>query len=209
MMQLVALPPHPGLADNSRLPSSTTVALGMPLREWFVLLAAGVAAALGTVYLGMGLRIPGHAILRVILPMAFGLAIVPRQMAGTIMGVGALLSGLAMGAGGFAMVGIGAMTSLTLTGPLLDLSVRDARGGSRIYAGFAVAGMASNLLALAARAAAKFYGLDRVGTRPLAAWLPQAVVTYAVCGLLAGLVCAAIWFRFTGRSPAGSREGAR
>jgi hypothetical protein len=128
-------------------------------------------------------------------------------MAGLIMGASALCSAAVMHAGGWATLGVGATTSLALTGPVLDASLWRARGGLRLYGGFALAGMASNLLALAVRTGTKFVGLDHAAARPLASWLPQAVGTYIVCGLLAGWICAAVWFRYADGSP--TRVGTR
>jgi hypothetical protein len=66
------------------------------------------------------LQIPGHAILRAVLPMAIGLALVPRKNGGTVMGVAAL---------GGELPGLGACTSLALLGPMLDLALRSSAAG--------------------------------------------------------------------------------
>jgi hypothetical protein len=160
-----------------------------------------MAAACATAFLDFNLRVPGHAILRAVFPMAFGLALAPRQFAGAVMGASAMLSVGLLNFAGAAQVGFGAMTSLALTGPLLDLALWRARRGIGIYFGLAMAGLASNMVALAIRATAKALGLDGPGTRGLANWWPQAVVTYALCGLLAGGLGAFIWFRFAASKP--------
>lgn len=164
--------------------------------EMLFLVACGAAAAFASVYLDFRLRIPGHAILRAIFPMALGLAAVPRRGAGTVMGGSALATGLVLGtvapAGGFSF---GALTSLTLTGPLLDLALRQAAGGWRLYAGFAFAGLAANLVAFVIRGGAKMLGLEHLGARPLSDWMLQASVSYVLCGLLAGLISGFIWFQ--------------
>ena len=113
------------------------------------------------------------------------------------MGAGALGAALVIKTGGMATIGAGAMTSLVLTGPLMDVALWRAGRGWRVYLAFASAGLAANLAALAVRAGAKLGGLDRLTGRPLAAWLPLAAGTYALCGVLAGLVSAMIWFRFS------------
>ena len=92
------------------------------------------------------------------------------------------------------------MTSLLLTGPLLDFALWRARRGWRLYLGFALAGLVSNLGALTVRGVTKYVGVNRVGGRPFAQWWMQASVTYVLCGLIAGLVSAAIWFRFASRN---------
>jgi len=201
-MRSMVLSVHPGLAGNSRLPTLTERGRSSNTAATLVLLAAGVSAASATVLLDFSLRVPGHAILRAVFPMALGLALAPRRMGGTVMGAGALGSALVIKAGGFAALGFGAMTSLLLIGPLLDLALWRARRGWRLYLAFAVAGLAGNLAALSVRAGAKLIGFDHLAVRPLGAWWYQAVATYAVCGILAGLISAVVWFQLS----AGGRD---
>lgn len=189
---------HPGLAGASRLSLLAQQGQQLQVAEMLLLMGAGVAAALASALVDLHLRIPGHAIIRAVFPMAFGLAVAPRRMAGTVMGTSALGSALVIRAGGFGGIGLGAITSLTLTGPLLDLALWRASRGWRLYGGFALAGLGGNLAALAVRAGSKLAGLDHAGARPLVQWWPQAVSTYALCGVLAGLISAFVWFQFTG-----------
>ncbi len=187
---------HPGLRGTSRLRVLIDDRGIISAREWAVLVLAGMAAAALSTLLDFSLRIPGHAILRAVFPMAVGLAMVPRYGAGTVMGASALLSALGLQAGGLTGdgVGLGALTSLTGTGPFLDWTLRRARGGWRQYLMFSVAGLSSNLLALAVRGTAKAVGWEQLGRRPLEVWLPQAAITYTLCGALAGFVSGAILF---------------
>jgi hypothetical protein len=219
-MRTVVLSLHPGLAQSSRLPVLSGRQQGLQVVEMLLLVGAGVGAALATALFDYGLRIPGHAIIRVVFPMSLGLALAPRRMGGMVMGASALGSALMIQAGGLVAFGAGAITSLALTGPALDLALwrcgrsadptTSSRRGQRaapnwgLYLGFALAGLGSNLAALAVRAGTKLAGLDRVGGRPLADWWPQAVGSYAVCGLLAGLLSAVVWFQFV----AGDRRSA-
>ncbi len=196
-MQSPVLSIHPGLADSSRLPVLAQQRQQSKLAITLLLLGAGVSAALATAMLHLGLRIPGHSIIRAVFPMAFGLALAPRRMGGMTMGAGALGSALLIKTCGFAVIGVGAMTSLVLTGPLLDAALWRAGRGWRLYLAFALAGLTSNLAALAARAGTKLVGLDHLAGRPLGEWWLQSVVTYPVCGLLAGLISAMVWFRFS------------
>jgi hypothetical protein len=191
---------HPGLAANSRLPALARDEQRVRVVEIAILLGAGVCAALATAFLELRLRIPGHAILRAIFPMALGLALAPRRGGGTLMGTSALASALVIQGGHFASIGLGALTSLALTGPLLDAALRRARYGWQLLLGFAAAGVASNLLALAVRTGAKAMGWERGMARPMGTWWNQAIITYAVCGLLAGLISGLIWFHVTSRS---------
>jgi len=202
-MRTMVLSVHPGLAQSSRLPALADQERGLQVAEMLLLLGAGVGAALATALLDFGLRIPGHAIIRAVFPMSLGLALAPRRMGGMVMGASALGSAAALNAGGLAALGAGAMTSLALTGPFLDLALWRAGRGWRLYLGFALAGLGSNLAALAVRAGTKLAGLGHLGARPLAEWWPQAIGTYALCGLLAGLISAVVWFRFV----SGTRRG--
>jgi hypothetical protein len=95
------------------------------------------------------------------------------------------------------------MTSLALTGPFLDLAVWRARQGWQLYLGFALAGLGSNLVALAVRGGTKLVGFDHALARPFAMWWFPAVGTYAACGAIAGLISGLVWFRFV----AGNRGG--
>ena len=163
--------------------------------EVATLVLLGVTAAVLSAYVRIGLKIPGHAIVLAVLPMAFGFAIVPRQLAGTAMSASALLTAALLSVSGARYLGGGAMMSLTAVGPLLDLALARARGGWRLYLGFVLAGLAANMLAFSVRGGSKLLQLDAKGTRLFADWLSQAAVTYVLSGAIAGLVSAACWFR--------------
>ncbi|MBI3462115.1 MAG: hypothetical protein HY000_03510 [Planctomycetes bacterium] len=186
---------HSDLLDRGRLPTLTRPGERISAGEVVTLCLCGFVAALCTAFLDLDLRIPGHSIIRAIFPMAFGFALVPRRSAGTIMGTTALATSLGLKVGGFAGMGTGAMTSLFLTGPLLDLSLMYARAGWQLYWGFMLAGVVSNLVALVVRGAAKLWAADQLGGRRFGEWLPQAVMTYLLCGAVAGLVSAFFWFQ--------------
>ncbi len=202
-MKSSALTLHPGLSANSRLHGLISQRDTPQSRELVLLIGIGGFAAVLTTFLDFSLRIPGHAILRSVLPMTFGLALVPRRGAGAVMGVTAFLTAFSLRLTGFAgaSIGLGALTSLTATGPLLDLTLRYAQGGWKQYAAFGVAGVGSNLLALIVRGTAKFSGWEQVGKRPLAAWLPQASLTYVLCGFVAGLLCGGLLFAGRNSTP--------
>ena len=205
-MRTTTLSIHSGLAGSSRLSSVAGKPDHLYAADMLLLLGAGVTAALATALLNFGLGIPGHAIIRAVFPMSLGLALAPRRMGGMVMGASALGSALVIHGGGLAAIGhgaigLGAMTSLTLTGPFLDLALWRARRGWRLYLGFGLAGLGSNLAALAVRGGTKLAGLDPAMARPFAAWWLPAIGTYALCGALAGLISALVWFRFD----AGSR----
>lgn len=223
-MASLNLPRHPGLFATTRLQWVASPEDFATTREWLILVLAGILAACASVFLDLdsllrGLqavtgseltmrKVPGHAILRVVFPMSVGLALVPRRGAGTVMAVSAFLTGVSLHLSGFKDegLGIGALTSLTATGPLLDWTLRRANGGWRQYAAFALAGLASNTLAFAVRGGAKALGWEAVGRRGLYDWAAQASITYAVCGLLAGLVSGVILFYGGGRNDHRSLE---
>ena len=196
------LPRHPGLCSTTRLRQLATGATSATARDWFLLAAFGVLAACSSTFLDLGIkRSPGHAILRVVFPMALGLALVPRRGAGCVMGGTAAITAVCFQLVGFRgeAVGLGAFTSLTATGPLLDWTLRRANSGWRQYVAFSLAGLASNLLALGVRGGAKALGWEAAGRRPLVEWLSQAVGTYILCGLIAGLISGIVLFSFRSR----------
>jgi hypothetical protein len=192
--QLLAL--NRGLADTSRLRWITTDRASASIRDWVILVSAGAAAACISTFFDFSFRVPGHAILRAVFPIAVGLALVPRHGAGCVMGAAAAVTAGTLRLNGFAGAGLslGALTSLVATGPILDWTLRHTRGGWRLYGAFAVSGVASNLLALAVRGTAKGLGWEHAGARPLAAWLAQASLSYTICGIMAGLLSAGVWF---------------
>ncbi len=79
---------------------------------------------------------------------------------------------------------------------MLDAALWRAKAGWPVYLSFALAGCLANLGALAVRGAGKLSGWDSLLKRPLAEWVSVASWSYLVCGLVAGLLSAAIWFRW-------------
>lgn len=213
---------HDGLRSSGRLPTLAR-AEGMSWLELLTLVLIGAgAAALSLSLRDFGLRIPGHAILRSIFPMALGLAIVPRRFGGSVMGGSALMTGLLLQATGFGRTGAGALASLFLTGPLLDLALRGARSGWRLYLGFVLAGLSSNLIAFAVQASTRLMGSGGggggggrgggmgagmgLGGRGDPDWWILASISFPLCGLVAGFVSALVWFHFRGRTQRAANE---
>jgi hypothetical protein len=191
------------LRDGSRLPP-LSVQSRTERREVWTLIGVGAASALLTTFVDLDLRIPGNHILFVVFPMALGFALVPRRQAGTIMGGSAVATATALGLAGVHLPGPGALTSLVLTGPMLDLALRWSRPGWRLYAGFVLAGALTNIGAFLARGGFKYFGLGGLGGgRRFAEWLPVATWTYALAGMLAGLLSAAAWFHLRTRADRG------
>src|SRR5512147_2103176 len=143
---------HEGLAGASRVPPLARSRERMSALELLVLLASGAAAAAAVGMAKLGLGIPGHSIVLAALPLALGLSLAPRHVAGSIMSAGALGTAWLLQGGGVASYGSGSFVSLCLLGPLMDLALRGARRGWRVYAALVLAGTATNLLALTSRA---------------------------------------------------------
>ena len=115
---------------ESYLQQSSRLGIVHPLersrvRELLFLISMGVLAAVLSTFLKTHLKIPGHAILKVVLPISLGFAAVPKRYSGSIMGFSALCSALlfrwGIPGGG---EGVGALTSLVLFGPVLDIALR-------------------------------------------------------------------------------------
>jgi hypothetical protein len=135
--------------------------------------------------------------------MALGMALAPRRLAGCTMGAGAVGTAFVLTSLG-ARYGSGAFISLTLFGPMMDLALRRVQRGWPVYAALVTAGVGANILALASRATTKLLGLDLAGGRPFDSWWLQAIVTYTLCGAVAGLLGAICWFHFNDRQSRGS-----
>lgn len=218
-MKTRALQVHPGLSDFSRLLRLRSAVWhnerqSLHWTETVFLLGCGALAALSVLLPEFKLQLPGHAILRAVFAMSFGLALVPRLGAGTLMGVGAITTVGLCGSGGFAKDGLGSITSLCLTGPCLDLAVRYARSGPWLYLALMGGGLFSNMSAFAVQYTDKVWhwtgrgigGGGGGGGRGLGTWLSSALWTYPTFGILAGLISAVVWFRFRDHQ-SGKTEG--
>jgi hypothetical protein len=190
---------HDGLGTARRLPAVFPTAVGMTAAEVALLLFMGVVTAAVAVWAKLPLGLPGHNILRVIFPMALGLALVPRRGAASLMGLSATITAILIGPGRAAGLGTGAATSLALTGLLVDLALLGAKNGCSIYVRLTLAGLASNLAAMLVRGIAKMSTGGQLDGLPLELWWPRAAITYPLCGILAGLISALVWFRATAR----------
>ena len=146
---------HDGLGGAGRLPAVSRPGAAISPGELSVLAVLGGATALAAAFLTRGLGIPGHNILRVVFPMALGLAVVPRRGAASVMGATSFAAAGVLTLGGVHGIGLGAMTSLLATGVLLDVALRGARTGRAIYLRLTLAALAANLLAMALRGGEK------------------------------------------------------
>ncbi|HWB13199.1 MAG TPA: hypothetical protein VG826_28495 [Pirellulales bacterium] len=165
-----------------------------------VMAAAGIAAALAIGLVRGQIRIPGHAILRAVLPLAIGLSLVPRRSAGSVMSICAGVTVGLLHLGGFGRFQPAAVVGLIAIGPFLDLAMVGAGQGWRLYVRFILAGIAANLLSYESRLAAAYFGFNEPGSRQFASfWLP-AILSFALCGAIAGLIGAAACFRLRTQS---------
>jgi hypothetical protein len=192
---------HDGLTGATRFPSLARSDQGISTAELLLLFACGAVAAAAVGFVKLSLRIPGHAIVLAALPMALGLSLAPRRFAGSVMSAGAVGTAFALSAVGGVTYGSGASVSLLLIGPMMDVALRGAGTGWRVYVALVVSGVAANLLALGSRAATKLLGMDLGTARPFDSWWLQAAVTYTLSGVVAGLLGALCWFHFNDRSP--------
>lgn len=184
---------HPGLSSQSRWWPGERA--GFRAWEIVALLLCGVTAVAVAQYVKWPVRqMPGHAIVNAMLPLALGLALVPRYGAGGIMSASAGVTVLLLKFVGHSHLGMGAITSACLTGLVLDATLWVARRGAWVYLGFILAGLLTNLAAMFMRGMPKYIGWDALDDRPWTAWLAQATFTYPFFGLLAGLICATIFF---------------
>lgn len=199
---------HEGLGTSGRLKAIARPGHRISALEFATLLLLGTCAAAASVFVTRRLGVPGHNIIRVIFPMALGLALVPRRGAASVMGLSAVSAAAVFTLAGAVSLGPGGLTSLALTGFLADVALLGARPGRMVYLRLAVAGLTANLVAFLIRGGAKFLLGPAATGKPFALWWPEALVTYAVCGCLAGLLSAAVWFRFAQPEKPQSKNGA-
>ncbi len=173
--------------------------MSITLLEVAALVGCGVLAVIAVAAWSPPLRMPGHAILRCALPMAAGLALVPRQHAGGLMSAGALLAAAVIH---FVSVGTlqpAALASVLALGPAIDVALREEPTGRRLHARFALAGAMANLLAWGVRFGAALWfgsaGGNRVAGHGFLEFPLIALVSFMCCGALAGLLGAALWFK--------------
>ncbi len=191
---------HDGLLAAGRIRSISRARERVSTAELITLFLFGAASASATGFIRLGLRIPGNAILLAVIPMALGLALAPRRLAGFVMSASAFGTASALSVAGLCHFGAGSFISLCLAGPMMDLALAGARRGWRLYLGMVLAGIGTNLLALTSRSVSKLLGLDLSGMRPFGSWWLQASVTYTLCGALAGLIGALCCFHLRDRS---------
>ena len=201
----------PSLRVASRLPAIARTA-NVSVAELACLFVCGGLAAIAIGLLHPAIRVPGHAILRGALPMAMGLALVPRRSAGIIMAIGAGVTSVAMSAAHLDVFPATSMLSVLALGPVLDLALLGQSVGWKLYFRFAAAGAVANLLAFALRMAGLQLGIETGGGDggggggggngmgggggggQLMTFGWMALASFLICGALAGLISGAVWF---------------
>lgn len=193
---------HDGLATAGRIPSIARAQEYISAIEIAILIVCGAAASSAIGFIKLGLRIPGHAILLTMIPVALGFVLAPRKHSGFIMSGAALGTAAVFTVAGLVQYRTGSFVSLCLIGPLTDLALTKVRSGWQLYLGLIAAGIATNFLALMSRTAGRFLGLDP-SWRPFGSWMIQSLVTYPLSGALAGMIVAICFFHFRNRSESG------
>ena len=190
---------HEGLAAAGRIPSAARVRDHISASELAILIICGAISASAVSFVRLGLRLPGHAIVLAMIPMALGLALAPRRFSGSIMSASAFGTASIIGLLGMVKPGAGSFVSLCLLGPVIDLVLARFRSGWRLYVGMILAGISTNVMALFSRSMSKLLGLDLGSMRPFDTWWTQAIITYSLCGAIAGLIGAICFFRLRNR----------
>jgi hypothetical protein len=197
----VALQPYPALGSASRVGGVVGPRDRLTTRELAILLIAGALATLAVATLSMGLQVPGSSILRAALPIILGVALVPRRLAGSVTAVGAALTSITLMATGLAALQPASLTSLLALGPAIDLALaRGVRGGPWLYLRFGSAGLVANTLAFFVRAGASWLALEAARPHSNSRFGLGVFLSFAACGIVAGLVSAIVCFRWSSRT---------
>jgi hypothetical protein len=113
------------------------------------------------------------------------------------MSISAGLTAAAMSCGHVGQFPPAAILSVLVLGPVLDFALAGQAIGWGLYVRFALAGAVANLLAFGVRLGTSWLGLDLAGSRQFTEFWLSALASFFLCGALAGLVSAAIWFRLS------------
>jgi hypothetical protein len=179
----------------SRLPSLSHEGKGVKAAEIGTLLLCGIVSAIVVCGFQLRIRIPGHVILGAVLPMSLGMALVPRRLTGALMPISAAGTAAIMYLCG-GNVRAAAIVSLVALGPFWDLAALGTAHGWRLYVRFVLAGAIANLIAFAARWSTAMLGWEPQGSRRVLTFWPSALASFILCGAVAGLISAIVWFRW-------------
>jgi len=180
------------------LPRLVSTKRGVALAELVLLVGMGAMAA-GLSATIDGWRIPGSNLLQSFLPMAAGLALVPRRGSGAVMGSSAVMTSLAIAGFGGVHITPSTFARLLLLGACLDVAAAAVARRGNVWLWFVLAGLAANMLGFAVKMVCAQFGWEGLGGArwPFHFWLARAA-SFAFCGALAGGLSGMIFFR---RSP--------
>lgn len=186
------------MVDSSRLSIISRSQSSLQIREYLLIIGMGVITGFIVQYVNFHLKIPGHAILKSVLPISIGTAIVPRKSTGTMIAMVGLFTLLLLRVAHGTMTGTGALTSLAATGIFIDIAKNIGQSGWRLSMAFVIAGLSSNMLAFIVRGSWRFWLQNSF---EFYGWMSTAEITYPTCGVLAGLLSSLLLFRMTPNSP--------
>lgn len=194
-----AMPMNPSLAEARRLPLPGSASGGVALAELALLVGMGAMAAVLSVVVD-GWKIPGSNMLQSVLPMAAGLALVPRRASGAVMGTSAVLTSLAIAGFGGVHITPSTFIRLFLLGACLDVAAAAVARRGSVWLWFVLAGLAANMLGFGFKMACAQFGWEGLGGArwPFSFW-PARAASFAVCGAIAGGLSGMIFFRRTAR----------
>ena len=186
---------NPVIESRSRLIFLTGSRRLVFSQNLILLVGFGILSGLAVSQIKLSLGIPGHAIIKIMIPMSIGLSMAPVRSAGAIMGISGLITAFigqtfTEGPG----TGTGAYTSLVCVGVLLDLTLYWANNGWRLYLGLMMSGLIANIFALFVRSG--FKSFLKINIFDFSTWFQTASFTYPICGLIAGFLCALLVFKF-------------
>jgi hypothetical protein len=156
------------------------------------LMVAGALAALAVALVHMSLRVPGHAIFKPLLPVAIGLARAPRHGSGWVVGLSAAATSAVLLLSPWGHIQVSTFTSLVLLGPAFEVAARGWHTKGLLFIRFALAGIATNSVAVLVKLTTVSFGLESGGGRGFAALWPVSLFSFLACGAVAGLLAAAI-----------------
>jgi hypothetical protein len=154
--------------------------------DFFILAAAGMVAACALALVPTPIRVPGHAILKAALPIAAGVALVARPMAGTLASSFGLLASAILMLLGMGHLSMAAMVSLVSFGPAVDFALRNTSGKWHTLFRLSLAGLAANLLAFSVRWGSALFQNDLLHSLGSRQFVASALLSFVVCGLAAG-----------------------
>jgi hypothetical protein len=192
---MLTMPLNLPLADVRRVAWPTAQSAKVTPAEVALLVGAGVASAILSLMLDRW-GIPGSTILQAILPMAAGLALVPRRGSGAVMAATALATGLVLLGIGTLHITPSALSRLFLLGLCLEIGVARVEKQRGVVLWFILAGLLTNLLGFGVKALGAQVGLEGLGaSRGMFSTFPLRLTSWVLCGAVAGAIAGLVFFR--------------